>query len=234
MTSERRHTFEFSLKIAPSTKFDYYQAITLKIIQVSSFFHPKNDVTHWKQKVAIATYLTKMTLNGVKLEWRNFILLSCGVLDLLGKVPKGTESALPGLDRVNRKVHPKIRLVWDKKNRQKQKSQLQSSNRVEGLFFYNSENHEHSLFKFSRIKMFLTIVIKTNYIVAMATKETTCPSQFGSSNSCYGTCGIKFKHFVMYPGWKPAVPNICVVKIANEISINVGVNGVILLRNVYT
>ena len=35
-------------KNTPSAKFEYDQAIILKIIQVSTFFHHKNDVTHWK------------------------------------------------------------------------------------------------------------------------------------------------------------------------------------------
>ena len=42
------------LKIAPYAKFELDQVIMLKIIQVSLFFDPKNDVTHLKQKVAIA------------------------------------------------------------------------------------------------------------------------------------------------------------------------------------
>ena len=42
-------------KIIPCAKFELNQAIILKIIQVSLFFQPKNDVTHWKQKVAMAT-----------------------------------------------------------------------------------------------------------------------------------------------------------------------------------
>ena len=42
-------------KIAAFAKFELDQVIILKIIQVSLFFQPKNDVTHWKQKVAMAT-----------------------------------------------------------------------------------------------------------------------------------------------------------------------------------
>ena len=39
-----------------STKFEFDQVIILKIIQVfSCFFNAKNDVTHCKQKVAMAT-----------------------------------------------------------------------------------------------------------------------------------------------------------------------------------
>ena len=34
------------LKLALSAKSELGQVITLKIIQVSLFFHPKNDVTH--------------------------------------------------------------------------------------------------------------------------------------------------------------------------------------------
>ena len=50
------YEFEFkTLKIAPYAKFELHQVIILKIIQASSFFNPKNDVTHWKQKVAMAT-----------------------------------------------------------------------------------------------------------------------------------------------------------------------------------
>ena len=47
----------------------------------------------------------------------------------------------------------------------------------------------------------------------MATKETKHSSQFGSSDSYYGSYGINFKHVMMYPGWRPAVENICSVKI---------------------
>ena len=43
------------LKITLSTKFELDQVIILKIIQVFLFFNGKNDVTHCKQKVAIAT-----------------------------------------------------------------------------------------------------------------------------------------------------------------------------------
>ena len=44
-------------KNTPSTKVYYNQAITLKIIQSFFYFFPSqiNDVTHWKQKVAMAT-----------------------------------------------------------------------------------------------------------------------------------------------------------------------------------
>ena len=42
-------------KKSPYAKFEFDQVIILKIIQVSSFFQPKNDVAHWKQKVAMAT-----------------------------------------------------------------------------------------------------------------------------------------------------------------------------------
>ena len=43
-------------KITLSTKFEFDQVIILKIIQVFLFFSmPKNDVTHCKQKVAMAT-----------------------------------------------------------------------------------------------------------------------------------------------------------------------------------
>ena len=38
-----------------TVKFELYQVIILKIIQVSLFFNPKHDVTHWKQKFAMAT-----------------------------------------------------------------------------------------------------------------------------------------------------------------------------------
>ena len=43
------------LKNTPSVKFESDQAIILKIIYVSSFFYPTNNVTQWKQKVAMAT-----------------------------------------------------------------------------------------------------------------------------------------------------------------------------------
>ena len=59
---------------------EHEQAIILKIIQVSSLSIPKNDLTHWKQKVDVA-----MCRKGVKLKWQNVILLSFGVLELLGK-----------------------------------------------------------------------------------------------------------------------------------------------------
>ena len=40
----------------PCAKFELDQVTILKIIQVSLFFQSKkNDVTHWKQKVAMAT-----------------------------------------------------------------------------------------------------------------------------------------------------------------------------------
>ena len=42
-------------KIASCAKFELDQVIILKIIQVSLFFNPKNDVAHWEQKVAMAT-----------------------------------------------------------------------------------------------------------------------------------------------------------------------------------
>ena len=42
-------------KNSPYAKFELDHLIILKIIQVSLFFQPKNDVTHWKQKVAMAT-----------------------------------------------------------------------------------------------------------------------------------------------------------------------------------
>ena len=38
-----------------SAKFELDQVIILKITQISMFFQPKNDVTHQKQKVAMAT-----------------------------------------------------------------------------------------------------------------------------------------------------------------------------------
>ena len=38
-----------------STKFELDQAIILKITQVFCFYSEKNDVTHCKQKVAMAT-----------------------------------------------------------------------------------------------------------------------------------------------------------------------------------
>ena len=41
-------------KIAPCAKFELDQVIILKIIQISLFFQPKNDVAHWKQKAAMA------------------------------------------------------------------------------------------------------------------------------------------------------------------------------------
>ena len=66
------------------SKFEYGRAIQgLKL-----------DVTHWKQKDIMATSqnndvsICKMSLKGVKLKWEKFILLSCGILELLGKVLK--------------------------------------------------------------------------------------------------------------------------------------------------
>ena len=61
MTSKGPHTLKFLMNlnsgpnIAPCVKFELDQVIILKIIKVSLFFQPKNDVTHWKQKVAMAT-----------------------------------------------------------------------------------------------------------------------------------------------------------------------------------
>ena len=43
-------------KTTLSTKFELVQVIILKVIQVFCFFNAKNDVTHCKQKVAIATF----------------------------------------------------------------------------------------------------------------------------------------------------------------------------------
>ena len=43
------------LKITLSTKFELDQVIILNIIQVLLFFNGKNDVTHCKQKVVMAT-----------------------------------------------------------------------------------------------------------------------------------------------------------------------------------
>ena len=41
--------------------------------------------------------MCKMTPIGVRLNLKNFILISCAVLELLRKVPRGAESApLPG------------------------------------------------------------------------------------------------------------------------------------------
>ena len=63
-------------------------------------------------------------------------------------------------------------------------SQLQYWNQVEVLFLCNSENHEHSRFKFYRIILFLRMQSKyVNFVVAMATEETIHPFQFGSWNS---------------------------------------------------
>ena len=42
-------------KITLSTKFELDQVITLKIIEVFLFFNGKNDMTHCKQMVAVAT-----------------------------------------------------------------------------------------------------------------------------------------------------------------------------------
>ena len=33
----------------------------------------------------------------------------------------------------------------------------------------------------------------------MATKQAAGHNQFGNLKSCYGACGIDFKHFVMHP-----------------------------------
>ena len=50
---------------------------------------------------------SKCVSKGVKLKWRNFISLSCGVLELLRKNLGGAESAPPssGIDRVKRLVY---------------------------------------------------------------------------------------------------------------------------------
>ena len=40
--------------VAPYAKFELDQVIILKIIQVSLFSQPKNDVAHSKQKVTMA------------------------------------------------------------------------------------------------------------------------------------------------------------------------------------
>ena len=59
-------------------------------------FYPKNDVTHWKQKVAIATSdynafekIYKMTAKGVTLKSESFFSISYGVLELWRKNLKG-------------------------------------------------------------------------------------------------------------------------------------------------
>ena len=57
LTSNLKLFDEFDLepKNTNSAKFKHNQAIILKCIQVSSFPIPKDDMTHWKQKVAIET-----------------------------------------------------------------------------------------------------------------------------------------------------------------------------------
>ena len=61
VTSKWRHTLKFFIKLnlgpknMPHAKFKLDQVIILKIIQVFLFFSTQNDVTHWKQKVAMAT-----------------------------------------------------------------------------------------------------------------------------------------------------------------------------------
>ena len=47
----------------------------------------------------------------------------------------------------------------------------------------------------------------------MANKETMQPFQFGSQNSYFSSCGINFKHVMMYPGGRPEAQNIGSVKI---------------------
>ena len=86
-----------SVKIAPSTKFEYNQAINLKIIQVSLFFHPQklSDTLEanrlpWQQIRTMSTVnVCKMTLKAFRSKWSNFISLSFGVLELLRKVSWG-------------------------------------------------------------------------------------------------------------------------------------------------
>ena len=87
-------------KIALSAKFELYQVIILKIIQDSLFFNPKNDVTHCKQKVAMATsdYINywqnmQMTVNGVKLKSESFFSISPGIFELWRKTLGGADSA---------------------------------------------------------------------------------------------------------------------------------------------
>ena len=75
-------------------------------------------MTHWKQKVAMATSyynlatmvidkIRKMSVKGVKLKSESYFSISLGVLELFRKNLRGADSAPPppGLDRVNKSFH---------------------------------------------------------------------------------------------------------------------------------
>ena len=80
-----------------TTKFERDQAILLKLLKLLHFSIPKNDLTHWKQRlpwhlrtISIVNLCT-VYLKGVKLKWHNVISLSCGVFELLRKNLGGGE-----------------------------------------------------------------------------------------------------------------------------------------------
>ena len=64
------------------------------------FFQPKNDVTHWKQKLlwhhlttTVIDKTRKMTVKGVKLKSESFFVISLGVLELWKKNLWGGEDS---------------------------------------------------------------------------------------------------------------------------------------------
>ena len=91
--------FGFRIQQYPRTKFEQDKANILPNMQVSSLFY---SVTHsnvrlpWQQlKLMRIVTMYKVTPIGVKLNLKNFTLISCGVMELLRKVSQG-EGIPPG------------------------------------------------------------------------------------------------------------------------------------------
>ena len=82
-------------KNTPYTKFEQDQANILANMQVSSLFHNKRLPWQYLRLMRIVV-MCKMTPINVRLNLKNFISISCAVLELLRKVSQGVESTPPG------------------------------------------------------------------------------------------------------------------------------------------
>ena len=95
MTSDKilLSILDLESKNTPYTKFEQDEANILANMQVSSLSIPRHiheKRLPWQHPRLMRTVIMfKMTLIGVRLNLKNFILISCAVLELLRKVSRG-------------------------------------------------------------------------------------------------------------------------------------------------
>ena len=111
MTSYENFVVDFGrIQKYPCTKFEQDQAIILPHMQVSSLFIPRhihNKRLPWQHlRLMKIVIMCKMTPICVRLNLKNFILIFCGVTELLRKVSNGEAESASLLGETGLKSYP--------------------------------------------------------------------------------------------------------------------------------